>query len=269
MSMPLFMTKRDDTQGILDIGKHCFKCQRLDFLPFPCEFCNHVYCSDHRTLELHSCPGKRPQRQAGDLIDYVNSKDSKEPVASLFPDRKNDMKKVDDSLNKPPKPTTILEATSFRVGDAAKGKTTAFSKFTKFLQKRKSSFVSKTATSATSTATSRKVVDLATLRKTARGDSKIQVADKIYVWVKTIDGKEGKAEAIFINKNWPAGRALDNIAELLRIRNYNNSTNDSDERLNMFLAGQSGDPILVGTSERCSRFKNGDEIFLVRGSISR
>lgn len=256
------MTQREDAQGILDIGKHCFKCQRLDFLPFACEFCNHVYCSDHRTLELHNCPGQRPQRK---VTPSPDSKDSREPVSSLFPDRKSDMKKVDELLKFPPKPTTIMEK-QFRVGDAAKSTTNAFLKFARFLQKdRKSS----KQPSLLSFKKKSKTADLIELKKAARGDPKVSPSDRIYVWVKLISSEEtvAKKDALFVNKNWPAGRALDIVADLMKIKNLNNTTTQPDERLNMFVVAADGQPELVKPSERCTRLKMGDEVFLVKGSV--
>lgn len=42
---------------LLSLGSHCEHpdCSLLDFLPFNCDACGHVYCLDHRTYEAHSC----------------------------------------------------------------------------------------------------------------------------------------------------------------------------------------------------------------------
>ena len=41
---------------LLSLGSHCEHpdCSLLDFLPFHCDACGHVYCLDHRTYEAHS-----------------------------------------------------------------------------------------------------------------------------------------------------------------------------------------------------------------------
>jgi len=41
------------------LGKHCSSstCRQLDFLPFPCEHCDKVYCLEHRLPSEHSCTG--------------------------------------------------------------------------------------------------------------------------------------------------------------------------------------------------------------------
>lgn len=140
------------------------------------------------------------------------------------------------------------------MGEVAKTTSNAFQKFAKFLQKAKSSKSSKSI-----------ALENVALRRDAKGDAKIQPSDRVYVWVKNIENS--KRDPIFVNRNWPTGRALDVIADLLKIKNNNNSTTNQEERLNMFLTSKSGDPVLIKTNERCSTFKNGDEIFLVRGTI--
>ena len=42
---------------MLSLGTHCEHpdCSLLDFLPFTCDACGHVYCLDHRSYKAHSC----------------------------------------------------------------------------------------------------------------------------------------------------------------------------------------------------------------------
>ncbi|ODV80385.1 uncharacterized protein CANTADRAFT_49939 [Suhomyces tanzawaensis NRRL Y-17324] len=279
-----------DDQGIIDIGKNCSKCNQLDFLPFQCEFCNQVFCSNHRTLDQHDCKGKA-KFEKGKVIsrhsDHLGS------VQSLFPDRDANKRTVEQKLAAAkPKPTTILE-TQFRVGDVAKNASNAFSKFNKFLklQKKKNlssgSTLGKLFTSSTKTPKPKptnSVVDLALLRKLAKGDIKVAVGDRIYIWCLYINPKNTDSETveseelskinidkdkkpIYISKNWPVGRALDSIADQLSIRNFNNSTNELSERLNIFKLKDEV-PTLMKASDRCNTsFKNCDTIYLVKGSI--
>lgn len=39
------------------LGKRCSfaTCRQLDFLPFKCGACEHIFCLEHRTAEAHSC----------------------------------------------------------------------------------------------------------------------------------------------------------------------------------------------------------------------
>ncbi|XP_019855081.1 PREDICTED: AN1-type zinc finger protein 1-like isoform X2 [Amphimedon queenslandica] len=41
----------------MDIGSHCSvsSCRKLDFLPFVCDGCKKIFCSDHRSSETHNC----------------------------------------------------------------------------------------------------------------------------------------------------------------------------------------------------------------------
>lgn len=41
-----------------DFGKHCFKCNQLDFLPFECYDCKKFFCLSHKSKKSHECPIK-------------------------------------------------------------------------------------------------------------------------------------------------------------------------------------------------------------------
>lgn len=275
--------KPKDDHGIIDIGKNCSKCHQLDYLPFTCEFCKKTYCSNHRTLDQHDCVGKA---KFNNQHIATETYEPNLPLAqSLFPDRNAAKVKLDNEIkNSKPKLTNILQ-TQFRVGDFATPN--AFSKFNKFLKiqhNKSAKSMSKifgiklfSSSSSSSSSTKNKIVELSLLKKLAKGDSKIQPSDRIYIWTlyikATSDDDFGKINVendripIFISKNWPVGRALDSIADLLKVGNYNNSTNDSTERLNVFKTIDD-QPKLIETNERCSKaFTNNDIIYLVKGSI--
>ncbi|CAH9092403.1 unnamed protein product [Cuscuta epithymum] len=46
------------TEAFPDLGSHCQNsdCRQLDFLPFRCDACDHVFCSEHRSYKSHDCP---------------------------------------------------------------------------------------------------------------------------------------------------------------------------------------------------------------------
>lgn len=276
--------------GIIDIGKNCSKCNQLDFLPFKCEFCNSVFCSNHRTLESHQCPGLSKVEKGRKHVNYAGP-----TASSLFPDREADKKKVNETITKSvPKATNILEK-QFRVGDVASLTPNAFSKFNKFLRLQKKKGTSSknsvfgrvfgsSSVSASASSSKNRVSELALLRKGAKGDMKITSNNRIYLWCLYVNPQNTLSDSeeselfekinierdrhpLFVSRAWPVGRALDSIADHLSIRNLNNSTRDSKERLYMFqLNGES--PNMINTSERCEKaFKNGDVVYLVRGSI--
>jgi hypothetical protein len=272
--------KPQDDQGIIDIGHNCYKCSELDFLPFICEFCKHTYCSKHRTLEQHDCSGKG---KFGDDHSRSALPSTTLPKSStLFPDRTADRKKVDHQLtSSTPKPTNIVESQfQFRVGDAGDKVRNAFTKFNKFLSVQKTTTKSKSImgfTKRSASAKPNKGVELALLRKQAKGDGKIPVNDRIYIWALYINANDDddlrkinvdkERCGVFVSKAWPVGRALDSIADQLAVRNYNNNTNDSQQRLNIFKV-VNDNPVVVSSSERCIKaFGNGDTIYLVKGSL--
>lgn len=38
-----------------ELGKHCYHCKQLDFLPFKCPKCEYFFCKEHRKYEQHHC----------------------------------------------------------------------------------------------------------------------------------------------------------------------------------------------------------------------
>lgn len=272
-----------DNHGVMDLGKNCQYCNQLDFLPFVCEFCNKTFCSNHRTIEQHNCKNKDKFFNQHNSSSSLRSPSPTSGVSSksLFPDRQADKKKLEASLNNSQiKPTTIKE-TQFRVGDVAG--TNAFKKFQKFLSLQKNKKKTKSGESSAigkffGKSSSNKYVDIANLKKNAKGDNKIKLEDKIFIWcvyIKNPDDDsiniEKDKKPVFINKNWVVGRSLDSIADVLHIQNNNNVTSNSLEKLNIFKLEQTvkedGEPKLITTSLKSSVFKTGDTIYLVRGAI--
>lgn len=250
--------------GIMDIGEHCAYCRQLDFLPFACDGCKKVFCASHRTQLQHHCPvvlDKLPSPPASSSLVRTAGL-----VSALFPDRSHDRAKLEKSLSAPKQPTTIKE-TQFRVGDVAATTNNAFSKLRVLFgaQKAKKGKVSGRSRTA----------EILQLRKAAVGDAKIKPPDRVHVWCLYVDAHgdmeamkkidvEKQRQAVFVSKQWPVGRAIDALAERLRVKNVNNSTSDGLQRLAMFAMEQE-EPRLVAASERCSRFHDGDTVYLVRG----
>jgi predicted nucleic acid binding AN1-type Zn finger protein len=48
-----------------DLGKQCYlkECKQLDFLPFTCEYCKHVFCHEHWKPENHHCEKESTERK--------------------------------------------------------------------------------------------------------------------------------------------------------------------------------------------------------------
>lgn len=238
--------------GVMDIGKNCAFCNQLDFLPFVCEYCKQTFCEQHRRLEAHQCKHLNRFNNQGGTGGYRYLGPL---VKLLFPDtaaRKREQERQ-FARSQLPVATTIKQ----KLG------TKAMAKFQRFIDSnltlgklRKQSAVSL----------------LVTLKKTAKGDAKIGVADRVYVWTLYVNGDlsslnvDKERKPMFILKKWPMGRALDVIADEHKITNYNNATVDSDARLNIFRLDKDK-PVTVATSDRCLKLVNGDTLFLVRGPL--
>lgn len=249
-----------DDQGIMDLGKNCHQCHDLDFLPFHCEFCNHTYCSKHRSAELHNCVG-RPQRQGAGQV-YAGP-----TAASLFPDREKRRQQLEKLLKEAsPTPTTIAQKVV--------GKSSPLMKLTKYLhiqRTKRKSFLSRSKSP-------NPVVEVASIKKVAKGAAKVPVTDRVYLWVlhiKRSDDEldkisfEAERKGVWVLKKWSAGRALDSIADTLGIININNSTQQSAERLSLFKVEREA-PVLLGTSKKVGEaLSNGATVYLVRGSMEQ
>lgn len=294
----LMTAQTDRSNALMDIGINCAYCRQLDFLPFTCYECKLVFCENHRAREAHACAV--PIESAGHHIPPRTTPRNHEPVLLLFPDRAANMRVVDEKL------AQANRAAGRRLGggssSATPRKRRALEKFTRFLtlqrEKRElakpkllfSSLLNKGKSSVkaddTSAAAFQKPSASSTLqlRKLAKGDQKVALADRIYLWCVYVpsskaNGANEEDEAfrldiesikkpVFILKNWPVGRALDSVADTLLISNINNGTLDADEKLHVCRVGDNMEPVIVKTSDRCAlAFKNGQLIYLVRGLI--
>lgn len=253
-----------EDQGVLDIGKNCFLCNQLDFLPFHCELCDHIYCSQHRSIDVHHC--KRPER-----INEQTKYDGPS-AASLFPDPAKRQKELEKKFD------NIALKLAAAIAKTEKSKSTPLAKLKKFLQIQKKN-QSKGSLKAIfgnskSQSSSSPLVQLAALKKVAKGPSNIQLADRIYIWALYIDRNEDDLGSISVEtekrglwllRNWSVGRSLDLIASLLKIMNYNNSTQHTNERLTLFRV-QNDEPVLLELSKKnLGSFTNGDTLYLVKG----
>ncbi|GEQ68752.1 hypothetical protein JCM33374_g2420 [Metschnikowia sp. JCM 33374] len=273
----LFMSKIErshDDQGIMNLGKNCSFCHRLDFLPFYCEFCKGTYCSAHRTLEVHECVG-RPQRKTANLgpsgqeSGQVQTKNHGGPTAaSLFPDRAKHQKRLDASLEKAS--ATVKPHKN----------TTPLMKLTKFLHlqrlKREASKKSSFLFGKSGSRPSSPSVEVALIKKAAKGPASVNASDRVYVWVLFVNRNEEELgeisvekerRPIWVSKGWSVGRALDSIAETMNIINHNNSTQQSQDRLNLFKVDKDVPVALVSSTKVGAAIPNGATLYLIKGAM--
>lgn len=254
-----------ENQSVLDLGKNCYLCNQLDFLPFKCEFCDHMYCSQHRNLDSHNC--KRPERQ------FLPEKYNGPTAASLFPNPEARQKALEEKYQK-----VALQSAS-AIAKTETVKSNPLAKLKKFLQiqklkKDKSSSKPSIFGKLKGPNSPSPVVQLAALKKVAKGAANVTPADRIYVWALYINRNEEDLDKIapetekipiWLLRNWSVGRSLDLIADQLKIINNNNSTQQFNERLNLFRVINE-EPVLLDLSKKnLGSFTNCDTLYLVKG----
>ncbi|KAI9774784.1 MAG: hypothetical protein M1835_005983 [Candelina submexicana] len=111
-----------------------------------------------------------------------------------------------------------------------------------------------------------RLVAINQLKKSAKGDDKIPLENRIYLHVEaeanTTTSKYPKGD-FFYNKEWSVGRVLDAAAKSLQVQNVNNRGGGEEERLRVFHveAGR-----LLEFSEKTGDvFGNGNTMVLLRG----
>lgn len=228
---------------LMDIGEHCSFCGQIDFLPFKCD-CNGVFCLQHRQKEQHGCTavGKTVRKTIDSTLDTSHLP----PAASLFPDRNNVKHELRTDV-----PTTLKEK-ALKDGTLAKLKR-LFDKTTG-------------KTNAT-----KRIVEQAKLRSSARGDSKVPASERVHLWCQVVDttttthNRETR-NAVFVSRGWPLGRALDSMATTLGVNNVNNRAQDDTQRLFLYRQHAEGAFVKMATSDRCSVLTEASTVFLVRGT---
>lgn len=119
-----------------------------------------------------------------------------------------------------------------------------------------------------------RLLEVKELKTTAKGPSSVPEGDRIYVYAEAeafhtdeqdrpgVDAKIPHL-SIYLNRNWVVGRALDEAAKLLQVRNANNQTEDEKDRLRVFHINSGR---LLEFGEKLDKaVKNGDTLVLLRG----
>ncbi|TID29712.1 hypothetical protein CANINC_001725 [Pichia inconspicua] len=286
------MTTIHEDEGMLDIGKHCRICRELDFLPFVCHKCRFTYCSKHRDdYNEHDCDGSKKKKPGDDKREKYDI--SKLPKASsVFPDLPKIRKEAEIKyqmeqgrkignrltkvLNESDKPMTSIEVAMVRLKKLLKNSSDSMKKSNSVGKGSGGFFGFGVKSSSNTNSKSAKMIDMNSLRRNAKGDAKIAVIDRVYVWVSynTDDEKSlTLREAQFFSKKWPIGKMLDSSAKLSKIRNLNNQEVDSSLKLAMFRKARDGEKIndseefvYIPTSSRVEKeIMNGDQIYILRG----
>lgn len=277
----------NNDESMMDIGKHCTICRQLDFLPFVCPKCDKSYCNTHRVeFNSHQCVLDEQESKLN-ALEKSKVDISQLPKASeLFPDLDKIRKKAELKHKQEQSKNIGQRLTSFRDGNNKQLTSieVAMLRLKKLLKNSNSSksndnikaktFFSGFGTKKTSTTASR-MIELNKLKRSAKGDNRINVNDRVYTWIVYTSDDDSKFEvkvAQFFSKKWPIGKMLDSSAELSKIKNLNNKDVDKSLKLAMFRkirddeTGKNDEFVYIATSGRVEKeIKDGDIIYILRG----
>ena len=259
-------TTMDRTDKDLDsIGAHCHYtyCNQLDFLPFRCESCKHTYCLDHRTETSHSCPkaGEWARRRAESKRTASGYTPSPKPNILTYEQQCSEVSCK--TLINTPLVTGVLcdkcnrsyclkhrftydhncanltplgarpgttQQTQKEKGIAALDKLKAWGAAKKAAMPKAPQSKSKVEAAA-------RAQELATLKRTAKGDDKIAVEKRIYVHVEassdTVTSKIPKGN-FFYSTDYSIGRVQDLAAKSLQVSNVNHRSEGEEDKLRVF-----------------------------------
>lgn len=251
--------------GMLDVGTHCAFCRQMDFLPFHCKYCGGDFCASHRLKEAHHCSWLIENEKKKPVVEKSSTPTDNggKYFQSLLPDK--GYIRIQNGTAKKAEETLKVHTSSAR-STVSK---TALDKLTRFFKKRESkkTFFSKKAKSKPSN----KIIQLANLKRIAKGDSSIPITNRLYLYCYVIDNEDEddpKEHEIFINRVWPIGRALDSIAKQLNLRNQNNDFRiTADQKLYLYRKKDDSGEVqpLLSSNRVATDIKELDTLYLVRG----
>ncbi|KFA65249.1 hypothetical protein S40285_01455 [Stachybotrys chlorohalonatus IBT 40285] len=288
-------TEMADKNDAALIGTHCQYdyCNQLDFLPFRCDSCRHIYCLDHRTESSHKCAhaGEWAEKrrlaqlsqpsigQGKTLRDKVSEKPCATPECktvvgtSLTPGvhcqtcnrdycLKHRLKEDHNCKNLTPvgaRPTAAAQI------DVAQRTRSALDRLRAWGSARKEQ-ASRALPKPKPSSAAARVVAVNTLKKTAKGDDKLAPEKRVYLYVEaeaeTAKAKFPKGE-FFYSKDWVVGRVLDAAARSLQVQNINNQSSDERDRLRVFHV--EGGRLLEFGEKVGTALQSGNTIILLRG----
>lgn len=208
----------------LSIGKHCnvVACNRLDFLPCPCNGCGLDYCKDHLFYDSHNCPRK-------DLIASATISDVLVEYKSYTCSVKNCDRKELVSLACDACGISICVFHRHPADHACKSITEQQDKMacTAEVVKRilAATDIPAEPNSAPKSQKSKAMaakIALMKLKQKAVGDKGIPDVDRVFFKIILPLGSKTASTPVYISRNWTVGRAVDSLAITFGIRNDNN-----------------------------------------------
>lgn len=274
------------------IGAQCQMtfCRQLDFLPFKCESCKGSYCLDHRSESAHQCPkagewarrrqlsqaaaGYKPTSKPSILTHEQQCAEAScktlintPLVTGVQCDKcnrsyclKHRFGYDHDCANlKPLGARPAAGPTQREKGIAALDKLRAWGA-------KKKDAMPKAPQSRSKVEAAARVQAAATLRKTAKGDEKLPMEKRMYLYVEassdTVTSKIPKG-AFFYSVDYSVGRVLDLAAKSLQVSNLNNRSEGEEDKLRVFHV--EGGRLLEFGEKLGQSVQTGNTIVLLRG----
>lgn len=133
-------------------------------------------------------------------------------------------------------------------------------------QKEKAVSAGRTLPKPKPSTTSARIIAVNQLKKTAKGDEKIPIEKRVYLYVEaeaaTTTAKYPKG-AFFYSKDWAIGRLLDSAAKSLQVENINNQGTDERSKLRVFHV--EGGRLLEFNEKIGTPLVSGNSVVLLRG----
>ncbi|KAL1137995.1 hypothetical protein AAG570_009690 [Ranatra chinensis] len=203
-----------------DLGLHCgFEgCNQLDLLPIGCSHCGVVFCRHHAPALAHEC-SKVPDNI---VKEKKNSSSFKCHFDGCNTNDAIEMNCIVCRLH------FCLEHRHHGCLDGTRKDKWQAPKLQFNRAKAETDKVVDGKLKATSNRALANKIRLMKLKRVAVGDNHIPVVDRVFFCVAPPVGTDGgpqhESRAIFVNKQWPVGRAVDSISKRLKLNNRNNET---------------------------------------------
>ncbi|GMM36165.1 Cuz1 protein [Saccharomycopsis crataegensis] len=284
-----------DSEGMMNIGKHCQHCRQLDFLPFVCSECGGTFCGDHRVPGIHRCSSPSSKDSSATIPTSETTSTTPGLTAKqLFAQAKEPKRYETDRRLGTGTPGTLGEMLRSTQGQSMGG-LKALEKVRKFVfQQRKSSSKESSSSfkSFFKSSPSQRIVNVSKLKSVAKGDPKTPMSERVYVWLILVPDDSDFGEffekkqhlqadfrkPFYVSRSWPVGRALDSATQIYKIKNQNNKAVDKSQKLSIFRLARSAeqkstnnndDELVhpVAANGRVNKeFQDGDTLYLIRGA---
>ncbi|CAD5117182.1 DgyrCDS5981 [Dimorphilus gyrociliatus] len=205
----------------MNIGKHCSltSCKRLDFLPFPCQFCKEIFCKDHREPEIHLCSNYK----SNDLEEARNKQVLGTFPCSFIRCEKKEVTEIECEIchgcfcfkhrNPLDHKCAVEESTSKRTPELKIQKQPPQVKNTNFKSAKQRNLAAKVA--------------LMKIKMSAIGNKSIPQEDRFFLNIILPESSQHSSKPFYFTKHWTIGRMIDYVASEVKLENENNKSGSS------------------------------------------